>query len=216
MIPCTTRGGIHPRTFQSYNATHFPKVQNRVLFMPTDRPTTSARSDAIRIAKEFKAESVLFIDSDMEWEPDAYDRLTKVKGDIVCGLFWSRSCPSNPTAKVKFRAEDGTDAVKPIIPDEKVQDIDCTGMAFTLIRKPVLDWAEHPAFQHLGAMSEDYVFCLKAREAGFTIRCDTGLKISHRGDVAFNGHPFTFVPESSELSFPFGVTRERESWKIAK
>src|SRR5882672_4778604 len=166
--PMLSRGGMHPRTVQSLWALDLPNKANRIINFPVDRPTTSARSDALRMAKEFKAESLLFIDSDMEFEPDAYRKLTKVKGDVVCGLFWNRVSPSYPTICVKKRNEDGTDRLETIQPDGQIQDVDACGMAFTLIRKPVIQWAEYPAFQHLGALSEDFVFCLKARKQGFS------------------------------------------------
>ena len=172
--------------------------------MPVDRPTTSARSDAVRMAKDFEAESLLFLDSDMEWTPDLYDRLKAVSGDIVCAMFWNRRVPSYPTICTRAKAEDGTDLLKTIVPDGTIQDIDACGMAATLIRKPVLDWASYPAFQHLGAISEDFVFCLKAKDAGFSVRCDTSIQVAHRGDVAFNGQPILSYPGMSELSFPFG------------
>jgi len=212
-MPCLTRGGVHPRTMQSLWALKIPDKSKRLVMFPTDRPTTSARSDALRMAKEFNAESLLFIDSDMEFEPDAYERLRKVQGDIVCGLFWNRTAPSYPTITVRDKAEDGTDRLRTIQPDGKVQDVDACGMAFTLIRKPVIQHFEYPAFQHLGALSEDFHFCLKAKHAGFTVRCDTGLPISHRGDVGFCGQGDLTKPESIALSFPFGAMRERESWK---
>lgn len=213
VVPMLTRSGLHPRTAQSLWALDLPNKANRIVNFPVDRPTTSARSDAIRMAKEFRAETLLFIDSDMEFEPDAYRKLLKTKGDIVCGLFWNRVSPSYPTICVKKRNDDGTDRLETIQPDGTVQDVDAVGMAFTLIRKPVIEWAEYPAFQHLGAISEDYVFCLKARKDGFSIRCDTSLQIGHRGDVGFNGQKQLIEPGSESLSFPFGVTRERESWK---
>lgn len=214
VIPALTRGGIHPRAMQSLLALDLPEKKNRVTFIPIDRPTTSARSDALKTAKDIGADSVLFIDSDMEFEPDSYRRLCRVKGDIVCGLFYNRTAPSYPTICLQEKTEDGLDRLRTIIPDGKIQDIDACGMAFTLIRKPVLRWAEYPAFQHLGYLSEDFMFCIRAKQAGFKARCDTGLVISHRGDVGFAGQKELSAPESATLSFPFGVIEERQSWKI--
>lgn len=212
--PSLTRGGLHPRTAQSLWALSLPDKKKRIVSFPVDRPTTSVRADALKLAKEYGAGSLLFIDSDMEFEPDAYERLKKVDGDIVCGLFWNRQAPSYPTICVRDKAEDGTDRLKTIVPDGKVQDVDACGMAFTLIRRPVIEAFDYPAFQHYGAMSEDYIFCLRAGDKGFKIRCDTGLKIAHRGDVGFNGQPYLTVPGSEEVSFPFGVSGERDSLRV--
>lgn len=204
VIPCLTRGGVHPRFFQSFIALDLPPKESRAVLVPVDRPTTSSRSDAVRLAKELDAESLLFLDSDMEFQPDLYNRLKQVPGDISCCLFWQRRVPSHPTICKKKKAEDGTDLLETIIPDETVQEIDACGMAATLIRKPVLRWAEYPAFQHLGWMSEDFHFCLRAKEAGFKIFCDTSIKVAHRGDIAFNGQPILSYDGMNDLSFPFG------------
>jgi GT2 family glycosyltransferase len=183
-----------------------PDKERRAFFLPQDRPTTSARSDSVRTAKEIEAESLLFIDSDMEFEPDLYNRLKAVDADIVCGLFWAKRVPSFPTI---CRREPDPDnppqfRLRTIVPDGTIQDVDACGMAATLIKKRVLDWAEYPAFQHLGALSEDFAFCLRAGDAGFNIKCDTGLKVAHRGDIAFNGQPILTHPDMGVLSFPFG------------
>lgn len=216
-VPCLTRGGVHPRTAQSLWALDIPDRKKRIVMFPVDRPTTSARSDCIRIAQGYGAQALLFVDSDMEFEPDAYRRLDRVDADIVCGLFWNRVVPSYPTicTKVKDPDDPKMDALKSIGPPwGDVREVDACGMAFTLIRKRVIDAFEYPAFQHLGAMSEDYVFCIKARAKGFTIKCDTGTRISHRGDVGFNGQPVLTYKEMENLSFPFGKSGVRDSWKI--
>ena len=212
-VPCLSKGGIHPRTVQSLWSMRLPEKDRRAFFLPQDRPTTSARSDAVVMAKDIGSESLLFVDSDMEFEPDLYDRLNRIDADIVCGLFWQKRVPSFPTICVKEKDKEGNDRLRTILPDGKVQDVDACGMAATLIRKKVLDWAEYPAFKHYGFISEDFEFCLRARAYGFTIKCDTSLKVAHRGDIAFNGHPVLTNPRMSELSFPFGEIGDGSSLK---
>lgn len=207
-MPMLVRGGCHIATVSSLWALrHYLPEKDRMLTMfPMDRPTTSARSDAVELARQVNADALLFIDSDMEFEPDLYDRLKAIDADISCGLFWTKHIPSFPTIGRKVEMEDGTHSIKSIMPDGKVQDVDACGMAATLIRKNVLqdDRFKYPAFQHLGALSEDFVFCLRARDAGYSIKCDTSLKVAHRGDVAFNGQPILTHPDLKTLSEPFG------------
>lgn len=211
VVPTLQRGGIHPRTFQSLWALDLPPKDRMVSLFPTDRPTTSARSDAVKMAKELEVDALLFIDSDMEFQSDLYRRLLAVEADIACGMFWTKRIPSYPTICVKAKAEDGTDLLRTIVPDGKIQSVDACGMAATLIRKKVLDWSDYPSFQHLGAISEDFVFCLKARDAGFSVKCDTSLKVAHRGDIAFNGQPILSYAGMAELSFPFGEVGDGSS-----
>lgn len=203
------RGGMHPNTFYSLwtMRDRLPSKDRLVSLFPMDRPQASARSDAFRIARDVDADALLFVDSDMEFQPDLYERLNAVDADIVCGLFWTKRIPSYPTiCKRSKHPKDGSDTLSPILPDGKVQEVDACGMAATLIRRSVLQHErfEYPAFKHLGAIGEDYFFCLHARDAGFTIKCDTGLKVAHRGDVAFNGQPILTHPDLKTLSHPFG------------
>jgi len=214
-VPMLQRGGMHPNTFYSlWTMRHsLPDKDKLVSLFPMDRPTASARSDAFRIARELDAEALLFIDSDMEFQPDLYRRLVSVDADIVCALFWTKRIPSYPTICTKVKMPDGTDSLKTINPTGKVMDVDACGMAATLIRRPVLQSPrfEYPAFKHLGSIGEDYFFCLHARDAGFTIKCDTSIRVAHRGDVAFNGQPILTHPDLQTLSHPFGEVGEGSS-----
>lgn len=205
-MPMLVRGGCHAKTLHSLWAMRHKIPDDTLSFFPMDRPTTSARSDAVELARQLGAEALLFIDSDMEFEEDLYERLLAVDADIACGLFWSKQVPSFPTICRKVKMEDGTDSLKTIVPDDTVQEIDACGMAATLIRKSVLQHErfKYPAFQHLGALSEDFAFCLHAKDAGFSIKCDTSIKVAHRGDVAFNGQPILTHPDLKTLSHPFG------------
>ena len=168
------RGGLHAKTFHSVWAMRhrLPDKERLVTFCPMDRPTASARADAFQVARELDADALLFIDSDMEFEPDLYERLNKIESDITCGLFWTKRIPSYPTICVKDKQVGGTDALKPIVPNGKIMEVDACGMAATLIRRSVLqsDRFAYPAFKHPAVIGEDYLFCLHARDAGFTIR----------------------------------------------
>ena len=209
------RGGMHPSTFYSlWTMRHnLPDKDSLVSLFPMDRPQASARSDALKLAREIDAEALLFIDSDMEFQPDLYQRLLAVDADIACGLFWTKRIPSFPTSMRKVKMPDGSDSLTNIVPNGKIMEIDACGMAATLIRKNVIQHErfEYPAFKHLGSLGEDYYFCLHARDAGFTIKCDTSLRVAHRGDVAFNGQPILTHPDLKTLSYPFGGEEGVES-----
>jgi hypothetical protein len=211
-MPMLVRSGCHSHTLNSlWGMRHSLPEKDRLFTMfPMDRPTTSARSDAVELARQLDADALLFIDSDMEFEPDLWERLNAVDADIVCGLFWQKHIPSFPTICTKVKMEDGTDSLKTIVPDGKVHDVDACGMAATLIRKSVLqdERFRYPAFKHLGFLSEDYQFCLMARDAGYTIKCDTSIRVAHRGDVGFNGQPILTHPDLKTLSSPFGELQE--------
>lgn len=187
-----------------------PDKDSMVSLFPMDRPQASARSDALEYARQVDADSLLFIDSDMSFEPDLYERLQSIDADIACGLFWSKRIPSFPTVMRKAKMPDGSDSLANIIPTGKIVEIDACGMAATLIRRSVIQHERfaYPAFKHMGSIGEDYYFCLHARDAGFTIKCDTSLKVAHWGSAAFNGQPVLTHPDLQTLTNPFGHSKE--------
>ncbi len=181
--------------------------------MPCEVPTVSARNESISLTYQSGAKALLFIDSDMEFLSDAYKKLDTHKADIVCGLFHTRSTPSTPTVMVRSPEADGKFSLRSIVPDKKVHAIDACGMAFTLIRRPVIEWAMKeaaeknlPPFRHV-IFGEDLDFVMRARQEGFIAKCDTSVLIAHRGDVGFNGQPEFTNPLSGHLNNPFGDVR---------
>jgi GT2 family glycosyltransferase len=70
-------------------------------------------------------------------------------------------------------------------------EVSYTGMGFMLVRKEVFESLEYPWFRPLekriGDMvdftMEDVAFCLKAKEKGFGIFVDTGVRVGHEKRV---------------------------------
>lgn len=177
--------------------------------MPCDVPTVTARNVLLEKAAQSGAKALLFIDDDMEFLPDSYDRLNRIKADIVTGLFYTRSTPSAPTIMLRKDEGEGKFSLRSIVPDGNVQDIHACGLAFTLVRRPVILWALAesaktgiPPFRHI-LFSEDMDFTNRATLAGFSAKCDTSVIIAHRGDIGFAGQPETTVPTSGHLKSPF-------------
>lgn len=185
------------------------KPERTVLDMPCNVPTPTARGVIFEVALQAGVKSVLFIDDDMEFLPDAYERIASLNADICTGLFYTRSTPSTPTIMRRKDEGDGKFSLRSIVPDGKVQDCDACGLAFTLIRRPVIEWAakesaKHglPPFRHI-LFGEDIDFTNRATQAGFKAKCDTGCVIAHRGDIAFAGQPELTSPLSRHLSWPY-------------
>ncbi len=151
-----------------------------------------------------RGEWLLFVDSDMSFEPDAigslvssYHRLLEEVDEPVMlgGLCNRRYPPFQPTV---FHALDMQEGPFRCIEDWEGQDyveVDATGMAFVLIGVRVFEaimggpmppveermQLEHPwpYFEWVGYMGEDFRFCLKARNAGCRIFVDTRIHIKH-------------------------------------
>lgn len=120
---------------------------------------------------------LLFVDSDMFFEPDALDRLIARDKDIVGADYNKKVLPPEGTV---IGAEEG-DFVK------------CEGIAtgFLLIKTEVFKKLKHPWFfyeadeQGNCITGDDMWFCKIAREAGYDIWCDKSIKVFHLGDFYF-------------------------------
>jgi len=139
---------------------------------------------------------LLWIDADMQWEPQAFDLLLStadpetrpIVGGLCFGMANDRLVPTIyqfvklDGAITTYRVED--------YPREAVVPCAATGAAFILIHRTVLEQmrqhgfnAAFPWFQEtqLGdkPVGEDITFCLRAGQLGYPIHVDTRAKIGH-------------------------------------
>lgn len=136
----------------------------------------AAREQAAKYLLESGCDSLLFIDSDMVVPMDLVPRLIEADKDIVSGLAFKRVPGYEPCIFKKCDRE-GTefylDYPKGLI---EVQGV---GMACTLIKRKVFEILQTPYFFPMPNIGEDLAFCVRAREAGFRIFCDTELICGH-------------------------------------
>lgn len=145
------------------------------------------REHIAKMAIERNCSHLLFIDSDMQFEPDAAERLLARDKDIIGVQYNLRKFPK--TSTVKVWDENG----KELMEDQgngllKVASV-ATG--FMLIKTSVFEKLSHPWFfwesDENGEVKtgEDSWFCRKAREAGYEIFCDITIPIKHWGEYAY-------------------------------
>jgi hypothetical protein len=144
-----------------------------------------ARNNGVWLAQEFKADYLLFLDSDMMFPESTLWRLLMHRQDIV-GATYSKRVPPYPTL--------GT-----VLPGEVAQtpsgliEMARIPTGCLLIRMAVFEKLSRPYFrfdenEETGdIIGEDYVFCDRARAAGFRIWCDPTLshEIGHIGQQVF-------------------------------
>lgn len=139
----------------------------------------AAREQAAKYLLESGCDSLLFIDSDMVVPMDLVPRLIEADKDIVSGLAFKRVPGYEPCIFKKCDRE-GTefylDYPKGLI---EVQGV---GMACTLIKRKVFEILQTPYFFPMPNIGEDLAFCVRAREAGYKIYCDTNLICGHVGN----------------------------------
>lgn len=134
---------------------------------------------------------ILFLDSDMVFEPDLYERLSARLDegyDFVTGLYFSRRMPIIPMIynEVMFREKDGrkipvctefSDYPK----DSFFQIKGCGFGGCMMSTKMLLEIGKKFGlpFSPVLGFGEDLSFCLKAEQAGFELYCDSTIKMGH-------------------------------------
>ena len=161
---------------------------------------TMARNALVAEFLKTDATDLLFIDADIVVEPNDILRLMAQSGDkdITAG-----ACPRRLKDKKFFadiyRTEDGG-----IEMDGSLLRVERTGTGFMLIRRHVLESMidAHPEWRYKGEkgdvfavfdlqlkdgryIGEDYLFCDRATQMGFTVHIDSEISLPHIGQMEF-------------------------------
>ncbi len=207
-IPST--GRIHNATMQSVRAMIHATTQAETIayWWQNDQPHDACRNALIRrFLADPTGTHLLFMDTDMVFEPDTLDRLLAHDVPIVCvpapiihrrpaspGMPPGLSIGSNimffedenlrgtavepDRLNVPYRQTDPDDW-----PDEPFT-CDAAGFGVTLIKREVLENLESPWCQFVGHFSgervgEDFYFFRKARAAGYDLLVDPAIPCDH-------------------------------------
>lgn len=162
-----------------------------------------ARNQLVGDALGNKADRILWLDSDMVFEPDLLARLSQdmdeTGADVVCGLFFGRRPPIQPAIYSVLKTEQKGDML--YIHEEKYEnypkdslfEIAACGMAATLVSvdicRKIVERYGMP-FSPLPGLGEDLSFCYRARELGASLMCDSSVKVNHLGLVEFGEADF--------------------------
>jgi len=143
-----------------------------------------ARNNGVELARKSGADFIFFLDSDMLFPPTALFRLLLHKKDIVGATYTRRVAPFQILGS--SLAEQPTDLSGDLLEMQRIP----TGCL--LIRMSVFDKLSKPYFRFESdangdIVGEDYVFCDRAREAGYRIWCDAVMsrEIGHIGQAVY-------------------------------
>lgn len=144
-----------------------------------------------RVLYETDAQWLLFIDTDMKFEPDLLDRLLKAAHPflrpVVGGLCFAADTFGGQIKPTLYTG-DGPGDVLWDYPRDQLIKIPETGAACLLIHRSVLDklaghYTPMPWFadelQNGKQVSEDRVFCRRLKEVGIPLHVHTGVKLGH-------------------------------------
>jgi len=181
-------------------------------------PICKNRNEAVMKAKEFDADYILFLDSDMTFPDDIAMQLAKHQLPIVAGMYWHQSPPHFPLA-YKLDPESGEHHYKHYVyyPRDSLFEVDLTGMGCMWVDTKVFDDIKMPYFDYLSTredglknVTEDVIFCEKVKEAGYSIYMDPMVKCSHLrmdkvNDIHFDSYMDTYkTTQALEAQFGSG------------
>lgn len=196
-----TNGGIEPACEASLDELERRGYNvNRVFgFSAPDLIRSITVTNALRDG----AESILFIDHDIAFDPDDIDKLLQHNLPFICATYYMKGqgkCVTNFTS----------DKPVPIGVNGGLYEAKSSGMGFNYIKRDVfeavLDKLPHkycggdedngmtPYFQPTivkedgvsNYLMEDFAFCHRAREAGYPLMCDTSIILFHVGRYAYS------------------------------
>lgn len=151
-----------------------------------------SRNTLAKQAIATKADYVMWLDSDMTFAPDTMTRLQQhmEEGkDIVTGLYFRRRPPFTPVLFKTLERIDEDSARHENYddyPDGDVFEIGGCGFGCIMTRTSVLEDVflnYHKCFDPVCSIGEDLAFCLRARELGYKIYCDSTIKCGHVGQL---------------------------------
>lgn len=154
-----------------------------------------SRNRLAALAMDLESDYILWLDSDMVFQPDTLERMMAVLDeheeiDILSGLYFRRATPFTPVAFDKLDVGDNgmlefEDLAE--IPDGLKEIAGC-GFGCVLMRTQCLyDIAGKYGgvwFSPMANAGEDCAFCIRARDEGFRIWLDPSIECGHMGYAA--------------------------------
>ena len=176
-------------------------LQNDIAFQPVymsyDALVQRARNDLLAIAVENDFDDIIWIDSDIEWNPEWLLTLLNYEEDVVGGTYPKKAIVE--TYVVKCAPENLVENDKGLI------EVESLGTGFLRMSKKAFTylWDNSEAYVHNGQdrkwafevklqdgdiISEDVLACQKLRDGGFTINLDPKMTCNHIGPLKFTGN----------------------------
>lgn len=150
----------------------------------------NSRNDLAKKAIEMESDYVLWLDSDMVFNPNTlelmFKTMTEKNLDILTGLYFRRVAPFTPVLfdKLEMTDEGCIHTEFKEIPDT-IFEVGGCGFGCVLMKTSVfIDvFIKHQAFfTPIKGTGEDLSFCWRARDCGYKIYCDPSFFLGHVGN----------------------------------
>jgi GT2 family glycosyltransferase len=150
-----------------------------------------ARETLVEQFLKTECEAIMFIDSDMVFDHRSIEYLESHNLPMVTAKAFKRVPPYQPCFYTTVTEKDGLPYLEsPVEYGIGLLEIQGCGMACVLIRREVFTKIQQPYFFPQKHMGEDLSFCLKVKEAGVKMYCDTSLQFGHISNEPIFEHHF--------------------------
>lgn len=144
-----------------------------------------ARENLLDAALKEKADYILWLDSDMTFDPNLLNNLIASGKDFVSGLYFRRKPPFSPvifkTIKLGFDGQHETENYDQY-PENQLFEIDACGFGAVLMKSEMaieMHKKDKTLFAPIPGYGEDISFCIRAKRAGYDLWCDSRVKLGH-------------------------------------
>lgn len=157
----------------------------------------AARNHLTSHALRLRADYMLWLDSDMEFQPDTLMKLlnhAKQGKDYVSGLYFRRGTPTSPVLAKKIEwdlTEDGVQHKVENLEEYPNHVFEIAGAGFgCVLTKTKLLWEvgkkfNMSPFEPLPGLGEDYSLAWRIGQMGIKMWCDPTIKLGHVGTKVY-------------------------------
>jgi len=142
----------------------------------------------------FTYNKIMWIDSDIQWEPEHVLSLFYSDRDIITGGYMMVD------GRIAVSFDEKTSPYPNQIPTSRQVEVSSCGFGFVCVKKGVFEsmprpWFDSKIFEKDGILvsgiAEDSAWCLKARNSGFKIWLDPSVRVIHNKNMslAWFDHP---------------------------
>lgn len=145
---------------------------------------------------EFTYEKIFWIDSDISWNIDNFQKLWTSNLDVVGGMY--QTAPDGRVAVAKFDLDGMPTVVREqdfILEERRIIEVYGLGFGFIAMKSGVFEKCDRPWFlaerikwPHVDFelnIGEDYSWCVNARRNGFRVYLDLEVKVKHHKEIIY-------------------------------
>lgn len=175
------------------------------IYMSYDSLVQRARNDIVQLALDQEVDDLVFIDCDVDWNPEDFFKLLEYDVDVVGGIYPKKGDEEDYPVKALNQnltfEENGLVEVEGIatgflrLTRKALQMVSDDSIEYNESHKPKpIKMIFDIVVDEKGELiSEDIVFCRKWRKLGGKVWLDPSIKLSHVGTKRWNGDFLSWI-----------------------